>query len=250
MPAAALRPRRRRSHHLGALLAATCLLVLAAGTELAHAHGTLEVPTAQLRAAGHELEVTWSAAEDDAAAIAVGLGLAPRQALLDHLAGLAALDDDGDPQPLVDELIAEVGTDQLAGSTELSAYLTAAVTVQQGETACVGTVGPTDRFLTDGATLTFRCPDPVDEVALTITILHEQDPTHRTFSTDGRGEVAIHSAATPTQVWTLTSDPGGAGAQLAALAVGLTLATVTGGGALLLLRRPAALPAPAPETSP
>jgi hypothetical protein len=246
MPAPRPRPQRCRARHLGALLAATALLALLAGPGLAQAHGTLEVPTAQLRATGHVVELAWSAAEDDAAAIAVELGMAPAEALRDHLAGLAALGDDDDPQPLIDALVAAVEVERLAGSAELDAYLLDAVTVQQRRSDCTGAVGPTDRFLTDGATLTFRCPDPVDEVAVTITILHEQDPTHRTFSTDGRGDVAIHSAATPTQDWRLRDGgTGDAGPQFAALAVGLILAATSGGGALLLLRRPSR-PAPGP----
>lgn len=249
MPATLLRPRRRRSHRLGTVLAVAGLLVVGPGTAIAHAHGTLQVPTAQVRATGQDVAVTWSAAEDDAAAIAVGLGMAPREALLDHLAGLAALDD-GDPRPLVDELVAEVDEDRLAGSAELDAYLLDAVVVRQAGRACPGTVGPTDRFLTDGATLTFRCPEPVDEVTLTITILQEQDPTHRTFSTDGRGEVAIHGAASPTHTWALASGaPAGTGALLP-LAVGLTLAAATGGGALLLMRRPAPRRDGLPEGAP
>lgn len=200
--------RRTSAARVVGLLVATAVLVVVVAPLPSSAHGSLVVPTARLQAQGDTVEVAWSAAEDDTAAIAVALGMAPRQALLDHLAALAALDDGADPQPLVDELVASVDRDQLAGSPQLHAYLLGTIEVHQGQQPCAGTVGPTATFLTDGVTLTFRCPAPIDTIDLTVTVLMDQDPTHRTFSTDGRGDVALHTAAAPTQTWQLDAAAG------------------------------------------
>jgi len=190
---------------VGLLVVATVLIVVATPA-VSSAHGSLRVPTARLQAQGDTVEVAWSAAEDDTAAIAVALGMAPMEALLDHLSALAALDDGADAQPLVDELVSRVDRDRLAGSPQLEGYLLDTIEVHQDQQPCAGTVGPTTTFLTDGVRLTFRCPAPVDAVDLTVTVLMDQDPTHRTFSTDGRGDVALHTAATPTQTWRLDAD--------------------------------------------
>jgi hypothetical protein len=238
--------------HAGGLLL-TALLVAAllavARPAPAGAHGSLVVPTVRLDAAGEVVTVQWSAAEDDAAAIAVGLGLAPREALLDHLAALAALDDGADPQPLIDELLAQVDQERLAGAAELDAYLLEAIVVAQDGIPCAGRVGPTDDFLTGAAELTYTCPDPVDEIDLTVRVLLEQDPTHRTFSNDGSGEVALHSATEPTQTWSLGGAASGGVGLLLALVVGLGLAVAAGAAALLLIGRPDPAPARAAPTS-
>jgi hypothetical protein len=235
------RPRARGSRR--AFLVTFAVLALLLGAPIAAAaHGSLVVPTARIEADGPTVTVTWSAAEDDAAAIAVGLGLLPRQVLLDHLAALAALPEDADPQPLVDELTASVDQVRLADEPRLDAYLLDTVVVTQDAVRCPGTAVSTDRFLTEGATLSYRCPAAVTEFDLTVTVLLEQDPTHRTFSSDGSGEVAIHSAATPSQTWSLTStSPAGASAagtsSLLVLAVGLLGTIVLGGAAFALVGR-------------
>jgi hypothetical protein len=250
---ASLPPRRVASATPRPLLVATVAAVVAAGVLLAlpspaTAHGSLVVPTIRLDAEAATVTARWSAAEDDAAAIAVGLGLAPREALLDHLAALAALDDGDDPQPLIDRLIAQVDQERLAGAPELDAYLLETILVAQDGTPCDGQVAPTDDFLTGAAELTFTCPEPVDEIELTVTVLLDQDPTHRTFSNDGSGEVALHSAVTPTQTWSLAGGGSGGLGLLLALVVGLGLAAAAGFGALALIGRPedaAAQPVPA-----
>jgi hypothetical protein len=244
-PVGAPASRARSAGRRLVLLAVAALTTLLLGPLPARAHGSVEVPTARITAVGSEVNVTWSAAEDDAAAIAVGLGLAAEEAVLDHLAGLAALPDDADPRPLVDALLARIDTDRLTGAPELDAYLLAAIQVAQDGRACPGTVGPTDAFLTAGAELVFRCPAPVETIDLTITVLHEQDPTHRTFSSDGSGEVAMHTLSTPTSRWSLGDDRAGTGSALAVLGVGLALAGFVGVGGLALLTRPGTV-APSP----
>jgi hypothetical protein len=249
-------PRRVASATPRPLLVAIIVVVAAVGVVVARpspatAHGSLVVPTIRLDAAATTVTARWSAAEDDAAAIAVGLGLAPREALLDHLAALAALDDSDDPQPLIDRLIAQVDQERLAASPELDAYLLETIVVTQDGTACDGQVAPTHDFLTGAAELTFTCPEPVDEIDLTVTVLLDQDPTHRTFSNDGSGEVAMHSAATPTQTWSLAGGGSGGLGLLLALVVGLGLAAAAGFGALALVGRPedaAVQPVPAEAT--
>lgn len=204
-----------------ALLATGLLAALTAGLLLARppvaaAHGSLSIPTVRLAAQDHTVEVVWDAAADDAAAIAVELGMAPREALLDHLAALAALDDDADPQPLVDALVAQVDADALLGTGALEAYLLDGVAVQQHDRRCPGRVTSLQRFLDGEAILRFACAEPVDTIALSITLLTEQDPTHRTLSTDGRRDVAVHTLASPVHTWDLAADASGTDAALPA----------------------------------
>jgi hypothetical protein len=202
---------------------------------VARAHGSLIVPTAVVSATGPEVRVRWSAAPDDAAAIVVGLGRLDRERYLRHLADLAALPDGADDAALIAELTAEVDERALADDPRLHAYLRQHITVAMAEPdgpACEAERVTSDAFLTDGAELTFRCPEPPGEVALTVTVLFEQDPTHRTFSRAGRGEVAIHSVATPTQVL----DVSGTGTATAVLPVVLVGSVVVLGGAVASLR--------------
>jgi hypothetical protein len=247
---AAATPRMLFATAFAAALAGVVLLALPG---VAAAHGSLVVPTIRLDADGATVTARWSAAEDDAAAIAVGLGLAPREALLDHLAALAALDEADDPQPLIDRLVAQVDQERLAGAPELDAYLLQTIVVAQDGVACEPRVGPTDDFLSGVAELTFTCPEPIEEIDLTVTVLLDQDPTHRTFSNDGSGEVALHSAITPTQTWSLAGGGTGGLGLLLALVVGLALAAAAGLGALALIGRPDAAvtrPEPAPGDTP
>jgi hypothetical protein len=238
-------PRRVVAAHR-AVVAVLALGVLLGVPVAAAAHGSLVVPTIRLDAEDRTVTLQWNAAEDDAAAIAVGLGLAPREVLLDHLAALAALEDGDDPQPLIDRLIAQVDQERLTGAPELDAYLLRSMVVAQDGAACRGQVGPTDDFLTGVAELTYTCPEPVDEIDLTVTVLLEQDPTHRTFSNDGSGEVALHSAVEPTQTWTLAGGGTAGVGMLLALVVGLVLAGAAGFGALALIGRPDTATATAP----
>ena len=230
---------------LRALLRAGFVTLLAVGALAglplaASAHGSLSIPTVRLDARGDTVEVVWQAAADDAAAIAVELGMAPRQALLDHLAALAALDDDADPQPLVDRLVAQVDAEQLLDSGALETYLLDAIAVQQHDRRCPGQIASLERFLDGEATLHFTCQEPVDTITLHITLLTEQDPTHRTLSTDGRRDVAVHTLAAPTHAWDLgvDADSPGLATTVGVLGTGLLGAALTGAGALRVLGRP------------
>ena len=219
------------------LVALLAVGMLAALPLTAAAHGSLSIPTVRLDARDDTVEVVWQAAADDAAAIAVELGMAPRQALLDHLAALAALDDDADPQPLLDTLIASVDAEALLGSEALQRYLLEAIAVQQHDRPCPGQITSVQRFLAGEARLRFTCPEPVDTIALRITMLTEQDPTHRTLSTDGRRDVAVHTSAASTHTWELGADADdpGLATGLGALGAGFLGAALTGAGALRVL---------------
>ena len=221
------------------LVALLAVGALAALPLAAAAHGSLSIPTVRLDARDDTVEVAWEAAADDAVAIAVELGMAPRQALLDHLAALAALDDDADVQPLIDVLIGSVDAEALLGSEALERYLLASIAVQQDDEHCPGEVTSLGRFLDGEATLRFTCPEPVATIALGITLLTEQDPTHRTLSTDGRRDVAVHTRAAPTHTWDLASegDDTDLAAGLGVLGAGLLGAALTGAGALRVLGR-------------
>lgn len=221
---------------LAGLVALTALALL---QDSALAHGSTVVPTARIEADADTLRVHWSAAEDDAAAIAISLGMAPPDALNDYLVGLAALEDGADAQPLIDELLGQIEQDRLLGSAELDAYLLNAIAVHQDGQPCLGAVGPTEEFITAGASLAFRCPQTVRSVEITIAILTEQDPTHRTYSIDGRGGVEVHSQAAPTHTWDLVDTTGNRQA-LAVITLGLAISVAVGSATMALLHRPGA----------
>lgn len=208
---------------------------------VAWAHGALAPPTAVLGAEGHTVTVHWQAAEDDAAAIAVVLGQLPASVFDDHLVALAAIDDVAEIEPLVAALADEVDSDALAVDPGLMPYLLDTIRITQAGDACHGQVTDVSDLLRRGAALRFHCPAVVDTIEVTITVLTEHDPTHATFSTDGRGDVAVHTAGRPTHRWELGDQRAGgaAGSADAAwlpLVAGLVVAAALATGAVLALR--------------
>lgn len=182
----------------------------------AWAHGALAPPTAVLRAEDHQVVLHWRAAEDDVVALAVAVGQLPRSVLDDHLVAAAAIADVSELEPLVATLAAEVDQASLAADPALEDYLLTGLDVTQAETPCPGSLTDAEEVLARGLEVRFACPAPVAEVAVTITLLAEQDPTHTTFSTDGRGDVAVHTSQRPTHRWDLA----GTGAPAAGSAAG------------------------------
>lgn len=224
--------------------------VVVAAAPAAHGHGSLVVPTARIHADGSEVVVVWSAAEDDAVAVAAGAGLADPAAVDRYLDAIAALPADGDPQPALDELLASVDGSAIATDPRLAAALLEGISVSHDGQPCHGEVTRIEAFVREGAVLRFRCPpeavdaDRIATVDLTITLLTEQDPTHRTFSTDGAGDVRLHTAPDPTHRWRLPID-GAAGAstgEVLIVLIALALVVMAGGGVLWALRTPTGRP--------
>ncbi len=179
-----------------ALLLLLAALVLPAGSALAHPGGT--PPRARLAVDGHEVTVDWIAAADDAAEVLVGAGIWPEevaQRYLDVAFGGPA-----------DQLPTETEIRSASRDPALPVYLREHIVVAQDSQPCPTVVHPTEDLLADGVRMTFRCPSRPQQVALTLSLLHDRDPSYRSFSLDGTRRVAIHTIDEPTHVWDLASD--------------------------------------------
>ncbi len=190
-------PPCRRLVAAGAILVAvaTALLLPWAPTPASgHAGGPL--PHARLAAEGPIVTIEWTAAPDDTADVGIAIGLLPEEAME------AYLDVASEYLPTDDEI------ERLSRSAELRDYLVDNIQVRQDGQRCPGEAEPADNFIMDGATLTFRCPEPVEQVDVRVTMLHDQDPAYRTFSVDGTVQFAVHTSSAPEQTWdfTLVSD--------------------------------------------
>jgi hypothetical protein len=182
-----------RTVALALLLAAT---VLPAGSALAHPGGA--PPRARLAVDDHEVTVTWIATADDAAEVLVGAGIWPEevaQRYLDVAFGGPA-----------DQLPTETEIRSASQDPALSEHLREHIVVAQEGRACPAVVHPTEDLLTDGFRMSFRCPRRPAQVALTVSLLHDRDPSYRSFSLDGTRRVAIHTIDEPTHVWDLATD--------------------------------------------
>ncbi len=207
-------PRARR----GGVLACAGVLVLLSLVPAAPAsgHASSQLPHARWSAEGTEVVMQWTAAADDAADVAVAVGLWPEEAMW------AYLDGDIEDMPDDDEVAA------LQDATVLHDYFAESVALRQAGTACPVEVALTDDFITDGAELTFACDEPVTEAEIEVTVLHDRDPDYRTFSVDGSEQYAVHTADQPRHVWDFTASgtdrdlPWG----LVATGVGLVVALV------------------------
>lgn len=208
------------------------LVALPAAPAAAHPFGP--PPTALLTATGDELRIEWRSAVDDAAAIGVTLGFLDEEILQAYLEA---------PTQVAPSAADE---DAFTGSDELRDYLLTHVAVRQGDTDCRAAIGELRAFLYDGATITYRCPEPIAEVDVRISMLHDVHPAYRTFATAASATASpaqtVFTAADAQQRFDFAATGGGAlGGSLTALvavAVLGLLAAVGGGVALLRGRRP------------
>jgi hypothetical protein len=203
------------------LTVGTLLSAAVAAPAPADAHAAGELPTARLSADGDTVTVQLTIADDDAALIGTLLGQLPEGAMEAYLGR-------PDEVPSDDEVLA------FSASPELRAYLLDHVAVSQDGSPCEGTADPAERFVEDGAVLTFRCPAEVTTASIRISVLHDQDEAYRTYSVDGTEQFAVHSPTAPEHEWDFTL--AGEGATVpASWLVGLAAVVVA--SALLLLRR-------------
>jgi len=165
------------------------LLAGPASVVWAHPGGGLLPPHARFSADGDVVRIEWTAPQDDAAHVGEAVGIFPEGTMEAFLTG---------PDELIptDEEVRE-----LAASSELQAYLLEHVTVRQEGVSCDGRVEPAEDFLVDGAEFTFRCPEPVAQVDVRITILQDQDPRYDTFGVDGTVWTVLFSSAQPEHTW-------------------------------------------------
>lgn len=211
-------------------LALALLAVLAwVGTALpAHGHAAGELPHARLSAEGDTVTVQWTAAPDDAADVVVAAGLWPEEVFLAYLDVLFG----GDVELLPDA--AEVAA--VSSDPALAAYLEDRVRVRQDGQECRSQAAVAADFIADGATITITCPDPVRDAEVEISLLHDRDPSYRTFSVDGTAQYAVHTAAQPAHPWDFTlAQQAEGGVSVTALLAGAGMVVVGAGWALARL---------------
>lgn len=167
------------------------LAALVVGAEPAAAHPFGPPPTATVGGAGQQVTVAWTATTDDLLLVGERLGLLPPGSAAAALEGV------------VQVAPSAAASAALSASPELHDLLTRRITVTQDGTACPAAVEPGLDFVTQGARLSFTCPTPVDAVELGVTMLHDVDPTYRTFvvaASGGDGQAVLTSAA-PRAAW-------------------------------------------------
>ena len=134
------------------------------------------------------IELTGAA--DDMASIGVALGLLPATAVEAYI-GTGPFEDIPTPT--------QIG--HLSQSPALKNYLLDHVQVRQGDVACDGEADPAADFISKGAGLTFTCPEVVEQVALRITVLQDEDPAYATYAVDNTTWYALHTSRLPEHVW-------------------------------------------------
>jgi hypothetical protein len=176
-----------------ALLSGAVLLVLSVLlVEPVWGHAAGVPPHARLQAEGRVVHVELTSASDDAALIGSSLGLLPEGSMEWYLG------ESHDAPPTDEELRA------FSASPELREYLLEHVEVRQDGERCAGQAEPAEDFVLDGAELRFACPEPVEEVDVRITILHDQDPAYRTHTVDGTIQSYTHTSTHPEHRWDFT----------------------------------------------
>jgi hypothetical protein len=174
------------------MAAVTGLLLLCAAEALAHPFGA--PPTARIWAEETHVWIDWGSAPDDAIVIGVELGLLPEEAVDAYL-------DEG-PVRVAPSAEKE---QRLSESDLLADYVLERITVTQNRRPCSPALEPIENFVTRGATVAFRCPEPVREVEIRIAMLHEVHEAYRTFAFS-HGEAspaqAVFTVASPTHTWT------------------------------------------------
>jgi hypothetical protein len=172
------------------LLTALALTALLAPPAAAHPFGP--PPQARVSADGRRVSVEWTSATDDAIALGVQVGVLPVGSLEAFQEGAAQV------APAAADVAA------LSTSPALASYLLDRILVVQDGAACDGTVQPIADFVADGARVVYDCPQPVEQVELTITMLHDIHEAYRTFAVaEGAAEPrqAVFTVADPAQDW-------------------------------------------------
>ncbi|HWG95184.1 MAG TPA: hypothetical protein VNU66_13280 [Mycobacteriales bacterium] len=199
-----------------ASVVAALLVLLLAPAASAHPLGLPAFATAVAEDA-RTVVVTWTASPDDIAVLARSLGL-----------------------PAGEDGLTEAQDARLTASPRLQVLLESAVRVRQDGRPCPTEARATASVVREGVVVAARCPRPVDEVALTIALLHDVDARYRTLTTAAGPAGAVrhlHTAASPER--NLRLDPGAAGLLPAARPQTSAGTGVRGafGGALPLERR-------------
>ena len=174
----------------GSAVVGAVLVGLLAPPTPASAHSSGLLPHASLSAEGRVVTMQLTGAADDMASIGVALGLLPGSAVEAYI-GTGPFEDIPTPT--------QIG--RLSRSPALRDYLLGHVQVRQSGVECDGEAEPAPDFVEEGARLTFTCPEVVEQVALRITVLHDQDPAYATYAVDGTAWYALHTSRLPEHVW-------------------------------------------------
>ena len=186
--------RRSSTRRAGATLLAAAGLVLLAAPAAAHPFG--EPPHADLTVDGDTVTLTWQAASDDLAELAVDAGL------LDDDAPQAILD--GDNAAIPDE----AARDELAADPQFRRYLTDRLEVTADGRRCAGELTVVGDPLEDPLRYDATCPAPPGTVTVEIGLLTDLDPAYRTylFADDLTPDVALHTVEAPRHTFTVDAD--------------------------------------------
>ncbi|MFE9043407.1 hypothetical protein ACFYOG_21215 [Streptomyces sp. NPDC007818] len=98
---------------------------------------------------------------------------------------------------------------ETAGEAGPAAYLRTHVAVSQRGATCASVGVDADALDERGAVLRFRCPAPVDEIALAVTALTDVDAAYRTLSVTTAGSGGLHTKDAPTRVLVLSGGTAG-----------------------------------------
>lgn len=170
-------------------------LALLAVASPAGAHPFGEPPVAVVSTNGEQVVVDWDAAADDALVIGMAIGVLDDSSLERYLDGP------------VQTAPSAADERELERSAQLRDYLLEHIAVSQRGRGCDGAVERTDGFVSDGARVVYRCPEPIEVVDLRVSMLHDVHPAYRTFAV-GEGPAprrAVFTVEEPVQRWDFTS---------------------------------------------
>lgn len=225
------KPTSAGSGVLAALLLFVVVVVIAPSPGHAHPYGP--PPRATIRADERRVTVEWTVAADDAFSLGEHLGLVEEGTARRQVAGILI--------PEEQERIA----DKLADAQPVVDYGKERVAIWQGDLRCQLEQVDADDLVRDGARYEFACPEPIGDVDVTLTLMHDVHEAYRTFASadgDATPKRAVFTADDSTQRWRL-NDGGGSAVGLGGGLAGAAALAIGGmAAALRLLRKTAGRP--------
>jgi hypothetical protein len=184
---------RSRQRALIVVTVVVAALFTGAGSAAAHPFGP--PPTALVAARGDSVFIEWAAAPDDAMVVGMAIGVVSDDNIDEYLEGPVQVAPPQEVEERLDE------------SDRLVAYLLENIDVEQDGQACEGTVVQVEDFLRQGARLVYECPQDVERVDLSVTVLHDVHEAYRTFAItegDGAPSQSVFTTTDPSQTWDFT----------------------------------------------
>lgn len=193
-----------------------------------HAHPYGPPPRATISADTQTVIVEWEVAADDAFSLGEHLELVEPGTGRRQVAGILV--------PEEQQRIA----DRLAGAQEVASYAESRVVIRQGEASCTLVELDVADLVRKGATYEFTCPGPVDDIDVSITLLHDVNQAYRTFATADDGTIperAVFTVDDPTQRWRFITDADDTLASSGGVLAGVAALAMAGMAAALRLLR-------------